>query len=99
MSYQHQSFSCGLSHASLERPPQCGSLDHVTDAVNMIGRWPLIDDHMHTPEVRAPMKQPQDTDEKQGLVVPQCQEHGPYSLQEVSNILTIVVGLHRINNH
>jgi hypothetical protein len=49
----------------------------VMDAVNMIGRWPLIDDHTHTPKVRVPMKQPQDTDEKQGLAKTQCQEHGP----------------------
>jgi hypothetical protein len=49
----------------------------VTDAANTIGRWPLVDDHSHTPKVRVPMKQPRDTDEKRGLAIPQCQEHGP----------------------
>jgi hypothetical protein len=27
--------------------PRCGSLDHVVDAANMIGRRPLVDDHTH----------------------------------------------------
>jgi hypothetical protein len=31
---------------------------------NMISRWPLVDDHMHTLKVRVPTKQPRDTDEK-----------------------------------
>jgi hypothetical protein len=61
---------CSLSYASLECPPRCGSLDHVTDAANTIGRWPLVDDHSHTPKVRVPMKQPRDTDEKRGLAIP-----------------------------
>jgi hypothetical protein len=76
MSKQCQSFSCGLSHASLERPPRCGSLDHMMDAANMISHWPLIDGHMHTPKVQVLAKQPRDTDEKRGLAIPQCQEHG-----------------------
>jgi hypothetical protein len=50
------SFLCILSHASLECPPRCGSLDHVADAVNMIGHRPLIDDHTHTPNVQVPAK-------------------------------------------
>jgi hypothetical protein len=65
------------------------------DAMNMIGRRPLIDDLMHTPTVRVPTKQSRDTDEKWGIAIPQCQEHGPHSPQEVSSILTITVGLHR----
>jgi hypothetical protein len=43
-----QSFSCSISHAFLELPPRCGSLDHVMDAANMISRRPLIDDLTHT---------------------------------------------------
>jgi hypothetical protein len=42
----------------------------MTDAANMISRWPLVDDHTHTPKVRVPMKQPQDTDEKRELAIP-----------------------------
>jgi hypothetical protein len=45
--------------------------------VNMISCWPLIDDHTHMLKVRVPAKQPRDTDEKWGLAIPQCQEHGP----------------------
>jgi hypothetical protein len=55
---------------SLECPSQCGSLDHVADAVNMIGCQTLIDDHTHMPKVWVPVKQPQDTDEKWGLAIP-----------------------------
>jgi hypothetical protein len=69
--------SRGLSHTSLERPPRCGCLDHVMDVVNMISHWPLVDDHTHTPKVRVSTKQPRDNDEKRGLAIPQCQEHGP----------------------
>jgi hypothetical protein len=47
------------------------------------------------PKVRVPAKQPQDTDEKRGLAIPQYQEHGPLSPREVSSILTITVGLRR----
>jgi hypothetical protein len=49
----------------------------MTDVANMIGRWPLIDDHLHTSKVRVPVKQPRDTDKKRGLAIPQCQVHGP----------------------
>jgi hypothetical protein len=77
MSQKRKSFSCNLPHASLKRPPWCGSHDHVADALNMIGRRPLIDDHTHTPKVRAPMKQPRDTDKKWGLVISQHQEYIP----------------------
>jgi hypothetical protein len=69
MSQQHQSFSCSLSHTSLERPPRCGSLNHVADAANMIGRRPLVDDHMHTPKVRVPTKKPRDANVKWGLAI------------------------------
>jgi hypothetical protein len=51
ISQKHQCFMCSLSHASLERPPRCGSLDHVADAVNMISHRPLVDDHTHRPKV------------------------------------------------
>jgi hypothetical protein len=77
MSQKHQSFSCNLSHASLKHPSRCGSLDHVADAANMIGRRPLIDDHTYTPKVRVPTKQAWDTDEKWGLAIPQRQEQCP----------------------
>jgi hypothetical protein len=63
--------------------------------VNMIGRRPLIDDHMHTPKVRVPVKQPQDADEKWGLSIPQCQEQCLQSPREVASTLTIAMGLHR----
>jgi hypothetical protein len=47
-----QSFLGYLSHAYLERPPRCGSLDHlVVDALNTNGRRPLIDHHMYAPKV------------------------------------------------
>jgi hypothetical protein len=95
ISQQRQSFSCSLSHASLEHPPRCGSLDHVADAANMIGRRPLVDDHTHTPKVRVPAKQPQDTDEKWGLAISQRQEQCPQSPQEIASIMTIAMGLCR----
>jgi hypothetical protein len=46
-----QSISCSISHASLERPPRLGGLDHLADAANMIGRRHLVDDHTHMPQV------------------------------------------------
>jgi hypothetical protein len=61
----------------------------------MIGRSSLVDDHMHTPKVRVPAKQPRDTDEKWGLAIPQCQEHDPQSPQDVASTLTITMGLRR----
>jgi hypothetical protein len=90
-----QSFSRSLSHASLEHPHRCGSLDHKADVANMIGRGPLIDDHTHTSKVRVPMKQPRDTDEKWGLSIPQRQEQCLQSPQEVASMLTIAMRLHR----
>jgi hypothetical protein len=51
MSQKRQSFSCSLSHSSLKHPPRYGSLDHVVDAANMIGRRPIVDDHMHMPKL------------------------------------------------
>jgi hypothetical protein len=95
MSQKQQSFSCSLSHTSVKCSPRCGSLDHVADVANMIGCWPLVDDHTHTPKVRVPEKQPRDTDEKWGLAIPQCQEQCPQSPREVANTLTIAMGLRR----
>jgi hypothetical protein len=74
MSQNNQSFSCILSHASLERPPQCGSLDHLADAVDMISRRTLIDDHTHMQKVQVPVKQPRRAEEKWGLAISQRQE-------------------------
>jgi hypothetical protein len=56
MSQNSQSFSSYLSHASLERSPRCGSLDHLADAADMIGHRPLVDHHTYMPKVRVPMK-------------------------------------------
>jgi hypothetical protein len=95
MSQKHQSFSHSLSHASLECPPRCGSLDHVADAVNMISCRPLIDDHTHTPKVRVPTKQPWDTNEKWRLAIPQRQEQCPQSPRDVASMLTIAMGFCR----
>jgi hypothetical protein len=50
-SQNSQSFSDCLSHACLECPPRCGSLDHLMDAVDMINHMPFVDDNMHTPKV------------------------------------------------
>jgi hypothetical protein len=97
MSQKHQSFSCSLSHASLKCPPRCGSLDHLADVANMIGRRPLIDDHMHMPKVRVPTKQPRGADEKWGLTISLHQEQCPQSPQEVTDTLTIAMGLRRHN--
>jgi hypothetical protein len=36
MSQNSQSFSCCLSHASLELPPRGGGLDYLANAVNTI---------------------------------------------------------------
>jgi hypothetical protein len=95
MSQKCQSFSCSLSHASLERPPQSDSHDHVADAVNMIGRRPFVDDHTHMPKVQVLAKQPRDVDEKWGLAISHRQEQCPQSPWEVASILTIPMGLHR----
>jgi hypothetical protein len=51
MSQNTQSFLGCLSHASLKRPPWCGSLDHLVDAMNTISRGPLIDHHTYAPKV------------------------------------------------
>jgi hypothetical protein len=47
VSQNSQSFSGCLSHAYPERPPRCGSLDHLVDASDMICHRLLIDDHTH----------------------------------------------------
>jgi hypothetical protein len=95
VSQKRQSFSCSLSHASLKCPPRCGSLFHMSDAVNMIYHRSLIDDHMHTPKVQVPTKQPQGVDEMWGLTISQRQEQCPRSPQEVAITLTITMGLRR----
>jgi hypothetical protein len=95
MSQNSQSFSCNLSHAFLERPPRCGSLDHLVNAADMIGHRPPIDDHTHMPKVQVPMKQPRGADEKWGLAISQRQEQCPQSPQEVASTLTITMGLRR----
>jgi hypothetical protein len=61
-----QSFSCNVSHSSLEHPAHSGSLDHLANTVNMIGHRLLIDDHPHMSEIGVPMKQPQGSDKKRG---------------------------------
>jgi hypothetical protein len=58
----------------------------VTDAVNMISHRSLVDDHTHTPKVRLPVKLPQDSDEKWGLTILQCQEHSPQSPREHASV-------------
>jgi hypothetical protein len=80
---------------SLERPRRCGSLNHVVDVVNMIGRRPLIDDHTDTLKVQVPVKQPSDTDEKWGLAIPQHQEQCSQSPREVASTLTNATRLRR----
>jgi hypothetical protein len=91
-------FSSSLSHASLKCPPQRGRLDHMADAVNMIGCRPLIDVHTHTLKVRVSVKQRKDTDEKWGLAIPQRQEQCPQSPRKVVSTLTIAMGLRRHDN-
>jgi hypothetical protein len=95
MSQNDQSFSRSISHASLERPPWCGSLDHLVDAVNMIDHRPLVDDHMHIPQVQVPTKQPQGADEVWGLTKTQRQEQCPQSPREIASMLAITVRLRR----
>jgi hypothetical protein len=67
----------------------------MVHVMNMIGHRPLVDDHMHTPKVRVPVKQPQDADEKWGPAISQRQEQCPQSPQEVASTLTITMGLRR----
>jgi hypothetical protein len=74
MSQNNQTFSCNIYHASLERPPRCGSLNHQADVVNMIDHRPLIDDHAHMPQVRVSMKHPWGADEEWGLAKTQRRE-------------------------
>jgi hypothetical protein len=72
MSLDSQSFTGCLSHAYLECPPQCRSLDHLADAVDTIGRRPLVDHHTYTLKVQVPTLQPQGSDEERGLAGTQC---------------------------
>jgi hypothetical protein len=51
MSLNNQCFSNYLSHACLERPHRCRSLDHLVNAADTIGHRPLIDHHIYTPKV------------------------------------------------
>jgi hypothetical protein len=92
-----QSFSCCLSHASLERPPQRRCLDHLANEANTIDRMPLIDHHTYTPMVWVLTKQPQGSNEERGLAISKRQKHCPQSPQKVASILTITVGLRRHN--
>jgi hypothetical protein len=95
MSQNSQSFLCNLSHASLERPPRCGSLDHLADATDMINCRPLVDDHTHTPKACVPMRQPRGVDKKWGLAISQRQEQCLLTPREVASMLAITMGLHR----
>jgi hypothetical protein len=94
MSQNSQGFSYCLSHASLERPPRCGCLDHLVNVVDTIGCRPLVY-HMYTPKVRVPTKQSQGSDEEWGLTISQRKEQCQQSPQEVANMPTIAMGLHR----
>jgi hypothetical protein len=67
MSQNSQCFMGCLSHACLERPPRCRSLDHLADAVDTIGGRPLVDHHMYTPKVPVSTQQPRGSDEEWGL--------------------------------
>jgi hypothetical protein len=72
MSQDSQRFAGYLSHACLECPPRCRSLDHLADVADTIGRRPLIDHHTYTPKMRVPTQQPQGSDEERGLAGTQC---------------------------
>jgi hypothetical protein len=72
-----QSFSCSVSHSSLERPPRSGDLDHLAGAADTINRRLLIDDHSHVPKISVPTMQPRGSDEKLGLAITQRQEECP----------------------
>jgi hypothetical protein len=67
MSQDSQCFTACLSHACLERPPQCRSLDHLTNVVDTIGRRPLVDHHTYTLKVRVSTQQSRDSNEERGL--------------------------------
>jgi hypothetical protein len=66
-----QSFSCSISHSSLDRPPRGGSLNHLANMADMIGRRLVVYDHMYMPEIRVPSKQPQGSNEERGLTITQ----------------------------
>jgi hypothetical protein len=97
MSQNSQSFSGCLSHACLERPPRCGSLDHLVDATNTIRHRPLVNHHTYMAKVRVPTKQTQGSDEERGLAISQRQEQCPQSPREVAITQTIAMGLCRYN--
>jgi hypothetical protein len=52
MTQDGQCFTGRLSHAGLECPPWCRSLDYLADAADMISRRPLVNHHTYTLEVR-----------------------------------------------
>jgi hypothetical protein len=51
MSQDGQSFTCSISHSSLERAPRDESLDHLAAT---IGHRHLVYDHMYMSEIRVP---------------------------------------------
>jgi hypothetical protein len=67
MTQDDQCFMGCLSHAGLECPSWCRSLDYLADAPDMISRRPLIDHHTYTLEVRVSTQQSRGPDEEQGL--------------------------------
>jgi hypothetical protein len=62
-----QCFMGCLSHAGLERPPWCRSLDYLADVPDMNSRRPLVDHQTYALEVRVSMQQPRDPNEEWGL--------------------------------
>jgi hypothetical protein len=72
MSQDDQCFTGCLSHAGLECPPRCRSLDHLVDAEDTIGRRPLIDHHTYMLKIRVSTQQPRGPDEERGLAGTQC---------------------------
>jgi hypothetical protein len=67
MSQDSQRFMSYLSHACLERPPRCRSLNRLADAADTIGHRPLVDHHTYMPKVQVSTQQPWGSDEERGL--------------------------------
>jgi hypothetical protein len=95
VSQNNQRFSGYLSHAYLQCPPLCRSLDHLADVVDTISHRPLVNHHTYMPKVRVSTKQPWGSDEEQGLTTIQHQEYYLQSPREVASILIIATALHR----
>jgi hypothetical protein len=64
-----QSFSCSISHSSLKRPPQGGSLDHLADTMDTIDHRLLIYDHLYVLEIHVLSKQPWSSNEEWGIAI------------------------------